>query len=139
MNRKLFVLLALLAAAALVLTGCGGKKEDAQPTEAIELKTVAAGEEQTAATDETAAEYTIKLSTEGSGMYTYTDHEGDQFSGQNGFFKAVGGTEYVIEAVPEEGWKVVGWKLDGADFSSEAKITVTPTQDIELTAVFAEQ
>ena len=81
----------------------------------------------------------ISLLTEGNGMYVYTDHEGDQFSGEDGFFEAVSGATYEIEAVASEGWNFVNWKKDGSDYSTDAKISLSFSQDTELTAVFAEK
>lgn len=163
MKRKMLILTAILVFAALIVTGCGSKEDEnaGDATQTIELKTVETepaetvstgtepaetdssgtepAETESTATEETAFDYIITLSTEGSGMYVYTDHEGDQFSGRGGFFEAVNGAVYEIEAVPEEGWKFVNWKKDGSDYSSDAKISVSDTKDTELTAVFTEK
>ena len=148
MNRKLLILTAILVFAALIVTGCGsddkGKTDDA--TEVVELKSVGTETEETEpAETETAGAETgadgikISLLTEGNGMYVYTDHEGDQFSGEDGFFEAVSGATYEIEAVASEGWNFVNWKKDGSDYSTDAKISLSFSQDTELTAVFAEK
>ena len=83
----------------------------------------------------------LKINTEGVGTIAYgpegTEVESEEdFPTQSVAENVAAPMTYVIKAKPEEGWKFVKWTKNGADFSTEAEITVEVSEDVEYIAVF---
>ena len=86
---------------------------------------------------------TLQINTEGYGEITYaTDGEEPEFDDEYPYQSAVvnlfegQSTEYTLAARPGEGYKFIKWTKNGEDFSTEDKITVDITEDVEYIAVF---
>ncbi len=69
--------------------------------------------------------YTVSVSVRGAGQIVFAEE----------VTEAAEGTELSFAAVPEKGWKFVSW--EGSSSQSEKDITITVTDNIELTGVFA--
>ena len=88
--------------------------------------------------------YTLQINTEGIGEVAYAP-EGeepefdDEFPAQSSVKNIVEGdpTTYVLAARPtDDDYEFVKWTKNGEDFSTDEKITIEVTEDVEYIAVF---
>ena len=84
---------------------------------------------------------TITINTEGLGQIAYAP-EGeepefdDEYPAQSAQLNLPEAGTYVLAAKADEGWKFVKWTKDGADYSTDAEITVEFTENADFVAVF---
>ena len=84
---------------------------------------------------------TLKINTEGLGQIAYAP-EGeepefdDEYPAQSAQLNLPEAGTYVLAAKADEGWKFVKWTKDGADYSTDAEITVEFTENADFVAVF---
>ncbi len=69
--------------------------------------------------------YTVTVTVRGAGQIVFAEE----------VTEAAEGTELSFAAVPEKGWQFVSW--EGTSSQSEKDLTITVTENIELTGVFA--
>ena len=84
----------------------------------------------------------VNINTEGMGQIAYAK-EGealafdDEFPAQSAQLNLEGPETYQLAAKADEGWEFVKWTRDGADYSTDAQITVEFTEEhVEFIAVF---
>ena len=84
---------------------------------------------------------TITINTEGLGQIAYAP-EGeepefdDEYPAQSAQLNLPEAGTYILAAKADEGWKFVKWTKDGADYSTDAEITVEFTENADFVAVF---
>ena len=82
---------------------------------------------------------TITINTEGLGQIAYAP-EGeepefdDEYPAQSAQLNLPEAGTYVLAAKADEGWKFVKWTKDGADYSTDAEITVEFTENADFVA-----
>lgn len=83
----------------------------------------------------------VKVNTEGVGNIAASDDGSEpvfdaEYPMQSAFMNVPKGTEVAISAQAGEGYQFVKWTMNGSDYSTDAALKVTATENMDFVAVF---